>query len=183
MERLYSIKRWDAVLSTNNKPMPLLYIKPDLELVDIIDKNGGKLWILINDSDSGYDGNIYYTVASKSAVMPNPRPNYFNTTGYWTLAVDSNSWLGYPPDMGNITILDSPYQTQESVESHMPEYKEPFKVTNVKTSNVKTPIVSSNTTVIRSEPKTICFEQNKILMFIILIMFLLTVGGYFVMKK
>jgi len=191
MDRIYAINQWGSVLSKNGKPMPLLYIKPDLTLIDMLDKCQNSAWVLISNTESGYDGSIFYAFADKSSRMPNIRQNYFDTTGYWTLALDGTKWMGYPPKTGMVTILDTPCQeninntdvttdvdvtTDTDVTTDVDELK--VKYNNTTPSYFKDECRNTSTSY---QGPSICFKQNTffaiIALIIILIILAIVVGN------
>ena len=185
MDQLYDIQRWDGVLSTNNKPMPLIYVSPDIPLLDFFSANRNRVWVLINNTESGYDGNIYYTTVEKSAVMPNPRPDFFDSTGLYTLALDTTKWFGYPPKNGVITFLDSPdyrkvYSPPRNIIQevpHQPERVPPPKETFKKISYDTR--AGDGTTATNS---VICFEQWFVIIFTILFLIFIGLALFYILK-
>jgi len=90
----YEIKRWDVVLS-NNRKVPMIYIKPDLTFVDFVRSNNFVIVCEINDTGTIYDGKKIYGIVSKSSISPNCRPNFYNKTGLYVVTLMAN-WYGYP---------------------------------------------------------------------------------------
>jgi hypothetical protein len=93
----YQIKRWDVVL-VNDQRVPMIYIKPDLDLVEFLRKNNFKVIVKIKNTDTVYDNKDIQAVVNLSANVPNCRPNFYDQTGYY-VAILNSSWNGYPnPD-------------------------------------------------------------------------------------
>ena len=74
---VYKILRWDSILQ-NNKIVPMLYFKPCLKIVNIMELNDNKIIININGTNI-YDG-IHKGIVNKSSIIPNCRPNFFEAT-------------------------------------------------------------------------------------------------------
>ena len=100
----YEIKRWDVIL-VNDKRIPIIYIKPDIEFMNLIRKNNYNVICFIHGTRTVYDNNKIYGVVNESMYVPNCRPNFFNETGLYVITLDS-SWNGYPPEnmLGNVDL-------------------------------------------------------------------------------
>ena len=56
----YSIKKWDAVsFGSTLERMPMIYISPDLDLANLLEKNHYVVSVEISGTDSVYDGKCY----------------------------------------------------------------------------------------------------------------------------
>ena len=102
----YKIYRWDVVLFGNsNTKVPMIYIKPDLELLEFIKANSYTVACNINDTGTIYDGKTIPGVVDVSCNVPNCRPNFCAKTGLYVITLWAN-WYGYPePDkLGNVNF-------------------------------------------------------------------------------
>jgi hypothetical protein len=102
----YKIYRWDAVMTaSNDRPAPMIYIKPDLKLLEFLRSNDFKILVKINNTGIIYDGKYIWGVVDKSSNMPNCRPNFDKETGFYVVTLDS-FWYGYPKvgKEGDMTI-------------------------------------------------------------------------------
>ena len=99
----YPIKRWGGSLTNNNiNPHPVVYIKPDEELVKFAVMNDNKLLVSISDTNLPYENKQIVGIFK----VDSNRPNYFNKTGYYMIELLSD-WYGEPEDLnklGNINI-------------------------------------------------------------------------------
>lgn len=92
----YDIKRWDVVMFNNSTTkVPVIYFKPDKNLLDFIQANNSILMINITDSNTVYDNKEIPAIIDRSDNIPNCRPNYFEKTGYYVASLYAN-WYGYP---------------------------------------------------------------------------------------
>ena len=105
----YKIERWDVILA-NDKRTPIVYIKPDLAFIELINKYKGKIICKIQDTQTNYDNNEIGGLAYQSAFIPNCRPNFYEKNGYYVIILES-CWLGYPsPDkLGYVYIYPYSY--------------------------------------------------------------------------
>jgi hypothetical protein len=93
----YKIERWDVLL-VNDHRVPAIYIKPDLDFLNLAKKNNNYLTSVINGTKLSYDGQQITGVVNQSGSYPNCRPNFFKEEGLYIFTLNS-SWLGYPaPD-------------------------------------------------------------------------------------
>lgn len=102
----YKIYRWNVVLFGNsNTKVPMIYIKPDLELLEFIKANSYTVACNINDTGTIYDGKTIPGVVDVSCNVPNCRPNFCAKTGLYVITLWAN-WYGYPePDkLGNVNF-------------------------------------------------------------------------------
>ncbi|MBS0628345.1 MAG: hypothetical protein JSS09_09050, partial [Verrucomicrobia bacterium] len=78
----YDIQRWDAVIPKGNDlPYPMIYIKPDEELLQRAKSNDYLFLLTVSGTDLQYDNNPVIGMLSSSAYFPNERTNFFNETG------------------------------------------------------------------------------------------------------
>ena len=86
----FNIQRWGSWLSgTDNTPLPIIYIKPDLEFLSFAKDNGYNVEVTIQGTDSIYDDKKVRGVVSTSATIPNCRPNFFAHTGWYVIVLDA----------------------------------------------------------------------------------------------
>lgn len=106
----YEIKRWDAVIfGTGTVASPMLYIKPDKRFIDFIHKNNNIISCTVKGSNTPFDDYPVAGFVYKSSDVPNYRPNFFNTTGYYAIVLIAN-WIKYPHPckLGTVTINELP---------------------------------------------------------------------------
>lgn len=100
----YQINRWDAVIyGSNNHRSPMIYVKPDMYLLEFLKANQYSVFCEIKDSESVYDKIIVSGVANSSAYTPNCRPNYFADTNMYVITLEMD-FKGYPPKNGNVVF-------------------------------------------------------------------------------
>jgi len=124
----YKIHRWDVVLfGSSNTKVPMIYIKPDLELLEFIKANSYVIACTINDTGTIYDGKTIPGIVNVSCNVPNCRPNFCAKTGLYVITLQAD-WYGYPDPntLGNVnfsgmklptiptsTLLASPTETEQ----------------------------------------------------------------------
>ena len=92
----YKIYRWDAVMTAaNDKPTPMIYIKPDTKLLDFLRENNFRILVKIDNTGTIYDGKYIWGVVDKSSNMPSCRPNFDTETGFYVVTLEA-FWYGYP---------------------------------------------------------------------------------------
>lgn len=93
----YKIERWDAIFD-NNKRVPAIYIKPDINFMNLIAKNN-IISVNINNTKTHYDNKVFTGVVNQSSYFPNCRPNFYAQTGLYIITLQNAPWIGYPtPD-------------------------------------------------------------------------------------
>ena len=103
----FEIYRWDSVTcSKDNTPKPMIYVKPNISLLNYFKQNNNKVWLKVNNTGSAYDGQAYYGIVEKSSHRPNYTPNFFNSTGMYVVTLQTNYWMGYPTENGEVTFLN-----------------------------------------------------------------------------
>lgn len=103
----FEIYRWDSVTcSKDNTPKPMIYVKPDISLMNYFKRNDNKVWLKIKNSGSAYDNQAYYGIVEKSAYRPNYTPNYFNSKGMYVVTLQTDYWMGYPTENGDVEFLN-----------------------------------------------------------------------------
>lgn len=94
----YSIKRWGGLLTGNNiNPQPVVYIKPDMDLINFAMANENKLLVSISETNLPYENKKLLGVFT----VDNNRPNYFSQSGYYMIVLVSD-WHGEPEDMSKL---------------------------------------------------------------------------------
>ena len=104
----YKINRWDVIILQNNKmnKTPMIYIKPDQNLINILNKTNWVLDCKIKNTNKQYDClenlKIYF---KNNTNIQNNRNNYFKKTGYISGLLNSE-WFGYPniSNLGEIQL-------------------------------------------------------------------------------
>jgi len=98
----YEIKRWDSVIFGNhNNQSPMIYINPDMYLLEFFKTNQYSIFCEIIGSGSVYDGLLLPAVVNTSAYTPNCRPNYYADTNTYVVTLDID-WKGYPLRNGSV---------------------------------------------------------------------------------
>jgi len=93
----YKIERWDAILSPNGlNKQPMIYIFPDIDFIELMNKHKQILSVSINNTNTQYDGQVLYGTVSRSSFIP----NFFSKTQLYAVILDCE-WYGYP----NISFL------------------------------------------------------------------------------
>lgn len=88
----YNIIKWDAVLASNGlNPVPVIFIKPDLEFIKLIRNNNYFVNVDISNSRSIYDGKPITGYVSRSSFIDDESRTYL-----YYITLDS-MWYGYPP--------------------------------------------------------------------------------------
>lgn len=100
----YQINRWDAVIYGNsNNQSPMIYVNPDIYLLEFFKANEYSVFCEIRDSESIYDKIIVPGVVNSSAYTPNCRPNYFAGTNTYVITLEMD-FKGYPPKNGVVVF-------------------------------------------------------------------------------
>lgn len=98
----YKIERMDVILQ-NNKKYPIIYIKPDIKFLELINENSFAVMVQLYDTGV-YDCCWIPATVSRSCNVPSCRPNYYEKTGYYILTLFC-SWNGYPYNLGTVKIM------------------------------------------------------------------------------
>lgn len=102
----FTIKRWDAVIVGNSiEKKPMVYIVPDIELLEFIRSNNYNLECSFTGTGSGYDDGVYKCEIDSSALTPNCRPNFFAESGLYCVTI-LTPWAGYPEQNGSIQFVN-----------------------------------------------------------------------------
>jgi hypothetical protein len=106
METEYKIERWDVMYDDKeNLKRPLLYIIPDEGLLKFAELNPDTLYITMKGTGiECYDGIKLKANLFSSGVYPVERPNFFDNTGYYVIALNDTLWLGYPYKLGTVSF-------------------------------------------------------------------------------
>lgn len=118
----YKINRWDVIILKNNNinKTPMIYIKPDRNLINILNKNDWVLDCKIKNTNKKYDCleniKIYF---KNNTNIPNNRINYFEKTGYISGLLNSE-WFGYPniSNLGEIQLQQNIISTDYNLENY-----------------------------------------------------------------
>ena len=122
----FEIYRWDSVTcSKDNTPKPMIYVKPDISLMNYFKRNKFKVWLKIKNTASAYDNQAYYGIVEKSAYRPNYTPNYFNSKGMYVVTLQTDYWLGYPREKGEVEFLNGTVSIVREVPEPDPISEEP----------------------------------------------------------
>jgi hypothetical protein len=105
MSKTYQIIEWNAIISHGSSPCPTVYIKYDNDLKKLWEYNNGHVNIVIKNSNSEYDDNVYYATIKPSAIIGGFRPNFQAVTDLWGIELNTE-WNGYPCSKGTIEILE-----------------------------------------------------------------------------
>jgi len=106
----YKIKRWDAVTGDNILKRPMIYVEPDDTFLSFARANEFAVLCEISGTGMNYDsqpGNsvLIPGVVSRSAMVPNCRPNYYAATEYYVVTLLA-PWIGYPgKNMGQVKFF------------------------------------------------------------------------------
>lgn len=105
MNNKYKIHRWDGVLFGNSvDPTPIIYVKPDENLLQFAKDNHDALLVKLNVPDSIYDGKLIVGQWFKSSEIPNCRSEFFKNTDLYIIVLIA-PWHGYPNTNGTVTIF------------------------------------------------------------------------------
>ena len=95
----YKIERFDVVMDEKWQK-PMIYIKPDSELLEFSRKNNYSLLCEINNSGTNLDGKKINCDMGKYMVN---RPNFFKQNDLYTVTL-STEWCGYPSMKATPTV-------------------------------------------------------------------------------
>jgi hypothetical protein len=108
MSQTYKIHRWDAVIFANKGmnpiPTPIIYVKPDDELIKFANDNSNALLVKLHTPGSIYDNKRVTGVWSKSSMIPNCREHFFEKTELYVIVLQA-PWHGYPDFLGDCEIF------------------------------------------------------------------------------
>jgi hypothetical protein len=104
MSQTYKIYRWDAVLFKNDiDPTPIIYVKPEKELLEFVEKNNNTLLVKLHSPGSIYNNKKVVGRWYKSSEIPNCHINFFEETGLYVIALYA-PWHGYPDCLGECSV-------------------------------------------------------------------------------
>jgi hypothetical protein len=108
MSQRYKIHRWDAVIFKNKEmnpiPTPIIYIKPDENLIKFAKDNSDALLVKLHVPPSIYDQKRVTGVWAKSSDIPNCRAVFFEETELYIIVLQA-PWHGYPDCLGECEIF------------------------------------------------------------------------------
>lgn len=98
----YQINRWDSVIYGNsNTQSPMIYVNPDIYLLEFFKENQYSVFCEIRDSDSTlYDKIIVPGVVNRYSSIP----NYFSSTNTYVITLEMD-FKGYPPKNGVVLFF------------------------------------------------------------------------------
>ena len=115
MVNSYKIKRWDVIILKNDNmnKTPIIYIKPDINLLNILNDNNWELKCNITNTNNEYEMLKNITIYFKNNCdIPNIRKNYFLKTGF-IIGIINSEWNGYPPNLGEIIINNENFKIRK----------------------------------------------------------------------
>lgn len=127
----YKIERFDVVMDENLQT-PMIYIKPDSELLEFSRKNNYSLVCEINNSGTELDGK---KINGDMGKHMSSRPNFFKETGLYTVVL-LTEWSGYPAIEAKPTITfygvisDKKEDTKNVIEKYV-EYQTCRSITSL----------------------------------------------------
>uniref|UniRef100_A0A6C0JMJ4 Uncharacterized protein n=1 Tax=viral metagenome TaxID=1070528 RepID=A0A6C0JMJ4_9ZZZZ len=134
MSQTYKIHRWDSVIFANKGmnpiPTPIIYVKPDDELLKFAKDNSDALLVKLHAPGSIYDQKRVTGVWAKSSMIPNCREHYFEKTKLYVIVLQA-PWHGYPDCLGECEIFGLTGGIPVKEINHVPLTK-PDPVHNVK---------------------------------------------------
>ena len=142
----YQIDRWDSVIPKGNTfPYPMIYIKPDENILKYAEQNQYRLLLTIKDSKSNYDDKIFIGVLDSSAFFPEYRPNLFNEHKQFVITIIT-SWDGYPTSNGYLNVnlegnVNDSLETKFQVPKPIEWYTHPTSTNSGKKISIKQPYI------------------------------------------
>jgi hypothetical protein len=92
---LYDILRWDCIQYHDAQDRPAIYLKPDQNLLDFLEKTQNITMIKIHSTNTLYD-QINSPVYINFNRDKQDKPNYFSQTGQIMGVLPEVKWYGYP---------------------------------------------------------------------------------------
>ena len=118
--KTYKIINWEGIISTGSTPLTSLTIVPDLELIQVLERNkNNMLQIQISGTNSGYD-NVWFGLFDKAANVPSCRKNFYDLTGFWIVTINC-PWIGAPNNYGQFSILNGPFNNYKNKKNPKPQ--------------------------------------------------------------
>lgn len=118
----FPIYQWGSWMNESRVPIPILYVKPDNELLDYFEQSDYNINVTIENTKSPYDNTSFSAVVGTSKDIPNYRPNFFKKTGLYVIVLDA-PFVVYPEMLkGNILLnpiksLSDPKNKIDSISS------------------------------------------------------------------
>lgn len=169
--KTYKIINWEGIISTGSTPLTSLTIIPDLELIQVLERNkNNMLQIQISGTNSGYD-NVWFGLFDKAANVPSCRKNFYDLTGFWIVTINC-PWIGAPNNYGQFNILNGPYNNYNK--KHHPKPLPTKSPVVTKTPVTCPPVIKENFDLksFKIENKTLIYIAGVlILLSIILLIF------------
>ena len=99
----YQILKWDRVIDCAGIERPIIYFKPDMDMVIKMQDNNDKLYLNITGTKY-YDGNMIYSEMDISNMLPNECPGFGESCRIFTSILKNVEWRGI--DNGGEFILN-----------------------------------------------------------------------------
>lgn len=132
--KTYKIHRWDSVLFANKGmnpiPTPIIYVKPDADLLKFAKDNSDALLVKLHAPGSIYDKKRVTGVWAKSSMIPNCRAHFFEKTELYVIVLQA-PWHGYPDCLGDCEVFGLTGGVPAKTINHVPLTK-PDPVHHVK---------------------------------------------------
>ena len=104
----YQILRWDVVTDCNDVLRPMLYFKPDTNIVLQTQNNKNYLYLNIGECQF-YSGTMIPVIIDIASQQPNFRPNFFQACHLYTATLIKSAWYGFPMmNLGRFVVYDGP---------------------------------------------------------------------------
>jgi|TARA_B110000259_G_C14033479_1_gene407891 hypothetical protein len=137
----YRIIRWDPIIAGDNPNIivPLIYIKPDKNFLELIRDNNSVINCEISGTNMIYDGKKIPGLVSKSSNTPNYRPNFFDATDLYVITLISN-WYGYPDVnlLGSVNFSNNPKSFDDKIIKENNTKKDDVKENDLSINSLKT---------------------------------------------
>lgn len=108
----FNIERWGGWVQTDTKRhVPIIYFSPDNNLKNIYENNKGEplqFQVIIQNSNSSYDGKVVDAHLFDSGNVPNTRPNFSQHTGWYVLALEAPYVIHTGMQNGSVVIHNIP---------------------------------------------------------------------------
>ena len=105
----YKIIRWDVVTDCNGVLRPMIYFKPDINIVLQLQNNSNYLYLNINNAQS-YSGIMQPALVDTASQQPNFRPNFYEACHLYCATLIENVWNGFPSivSYGSFSVYTKP---------------------------------------------------------------------------
>lgn len=105
---IYDVISWNAVLNDCSLlPRPFAYISPDLQLLEFMKRNKGKVRVKVLDTGDEYSNITCWGIVREAAFEAGCRPNFFMGTQYYAVELEV-FWNGYPKKLGKLEFIKGP---------------------------------------------------------------------------